>query len=117
MQTPTNITLNKAKTVLTITFDGVDYPLSAEYLRVYSPSAEVVGHGPGQEILQTGKEGVTISRIEPTGNYAVVLFFSDGHDTGIYSWSHLHRIAINHNDLWADYLKKLKDAGHTHSAL
>ncbi len=117
MQTPTNIKLDKSKTTLTITFDNTDYPLSAEYLRVYSPSAEVVGHGPGQEVLQTDKEGVTISRIEPTGNYAVVLFFSDGHDTGIYSWEHLYHIATNHDSLWADYLKKLKDAGHTHSSL
>ncbi|HIC40184.1 FIG028220: hypothetical protein co-occurring with HEAT repeat protein [hydrothermal vent metagenome] len=115
MQTPTNITLNKEKTLLTITFDGVDYPLSAEYLRVYSPSAEVVGHGPGQDTLQVDKENVTIQRIEPTGNYAVILFFSDSHDTGIYSWSHLHHLATNHEDLWAEYLGRLKDAGHSHS--
>jgi len=115
MTPPSKINLNKAKTVLTVTFDDIDYDLSAEFLRVYSPSAEVVGHGPGQETLQVGKEGVTISNIQPTGNYAIVLFFSDGHDTGIYSWSHLHNLAINHEVLWLQYLDKLKAAGHTHN--
>ncbi len=117
MITPSNITLNKEKTLLTITFEGVDYPLSSEYLRVYSPSAEVVGHGPGQETLQVGKDNVTIARIEPTGNYAVVLFFSDGHDSGIYSWSHLHHLSTNHKDLWSEYLDRLKAAGHVHPEL
>ena len=115
MTPPSKINLNKAKTVLTVTFDDVDYELSAEFLRVYSPSAEVVGHGPGQETLQVGKESVTITNIQPTGNYAVVLFFSDGHDTGIYSWSHLNNISLNHDKLWKDYLLKLKKAGHSHS--
>lgn len=115
MKTPSNITLNKDKNLLTVTFDGVDYPMSSEYLRVYSPSAEVVGHGPGQETLQVDKENVTIKRIQPTGNYAVVLFFSDEHDSGIYSWSHLHKLATNYEQLWPAYLQKLKDAGHTHS--
>ncbi len=117
MQTPTNITLNKGKNLLTITFDGVDYPLSSEYLRVCSPSAEVLGHGPGQETLQVDKENVTIKRIEPTGNYAIILFFSDNHDSGIYSWSHLHKIATSHDKLWGEYLQKLRDAGHSHSQL
>ena len=115
MTPPTKINLNKAKTVLTVTFDDIDYELSSEFLRVYSPSAEVVGHGPGQETLQVGKEGVTITNIQPIGNYAIVLFFSDGHDTGIYSWSHLNNLSINHDVLWTEYLNKLKDAGHTHS--
>jgi DUF971 family protein len=115
MQTPSNITLNKTKTLLTLTFDGVDYPLSAEYLRVYSPSAEVVGHGPGQEVLQIDKESVTITRIEPTGNYAVVLFFSDGHDSGIYSWEHLLKLSLDKDALWGNYLKRLKEARHTHA--
>jgi len=115
MTPPSKINLNKAKTVLTVTFDDIDYALSAEYLRVYSPSAEVVGHGPGQETLQVGKENVTITNIQPTGNYAVVLFFSDGHDTGIYSWSHLHNLAINQKELWGSYLDKLREAGHNHS--
>ena len=117
MQTPSNLTLNKDKNLLTITFDGVEYPLTSEYLRVYSPSAEVVGHGPGQETLQVDKENVKINRIEPTGNYAVILFFSDDHDSGIYSWSHLHHLDTNHSTLWPEYLDKLKAAGHTHSQL
>jgi len=117
MTPPSKINLNKAKTVLTVTFDEIDYDLSAEFLRVYSPSAEVVGHGPGQETLQVEKEGVTITNIQPTGNYAIVLIFSDGHDTGIYSWSHLHNLAINNKALWNDYLEKLKAAGHRHSQI
>jgi len=108
MTPPSKINLNKAKTVLTVTFDDIDYELSSEYLRVYSPSAEVVGHGPGQETLQVGKEGVTITNIQPSGNYAIVLFFSDGHDTGIYSWSHLHKLATQKDTLWKEYLDKLK---------
>jgi len=117
MTPPTKITLNKSKTTLTVTFDNVDYPLSAEFLRVYSPSAEVVGHGPGQEVLQIGKESVTISKIQPTGNYAIILFFSDGHDTGIYSWSHLYNLSTNYDKLWKEYLKKVKESGNSHPAL
>jgi len=116
MTPPSKINLNKAKTVLTVTFDDIDYELTSEFLRVYSPSAEVVGHGPGQETLQVGKENVTISNIQPTGNYAVVLFFSDGHDTGIYSWSHLYNLCQNNQKLWSQYLEKLKQAGHKHSS-
>ena len=112
MTPPSKINLNKAKTVLTVTFNDIDYDLSAEFLRVYSPSAEVVGHGPGQETLQIGKESVTITNIQPTGNYAIVLFFSDGHDTGIYSWSHLYNLSLNRDKLWQEYLSKLEDAGH-----
>ena len=115
MTPPSKINLNKAKTILTVTFNDIDYDLSAEFLRVYSPSAEVVGHGPGQETLQVGKEHVTITTIQPTGNYAIVLFFSDGHDTGIYSWSHLHNLATNKKHLWEQYLKKVEDAGHIRS--
>jgi len=117
MTPPSKINLNKAKTILTVTFDNVDYDLSAEFLRVYSPSAEVVGHGPGQETLQVGKEGVTITNIQPTGNYAIVLFFSDGHDTGIYSWTHLYKLAHNAENLWEDYLNKLAKGGHSHSKI
>jgi len=115
MTPPSKINLNKSKTVLTVTFDDVDYDLSAEFLRVYSPSAEVVGHGPGQETLQVGKENVTIKKIEPVGNYAVVLFFSDGHDTGIYSWSHLYNLCKDQNNLWNIYLQKLEANGHSRS--
>jgi len=117
MTPPSKINLNKAKTVLTVTFDDIDYELSSEFLRVYSPSAEVVGHGPGQETLQVGKENVTITNIQPTGNYAIVLFFSDGHDTGIYSWSHLNKLATNQDELWKNYLQKLKDIGHNRTNL
>jgi len=117
MTPPSKINLNKARTVLKVTFDDIDYELSSEYLRVYSPSAEVVGHGPGQETLQVGKESVTITNIQPTGNYAIVLFFSDGHDTGIYSWSHLYKLAHNQKKLWAEYLKKLSNAGYSHQEI
>jgi len=115
MTPPSKINLNKAKTVLTVTFDDINYDLSAEFLRVYSPSAEVVGHGPGQETLQVGKEAVTITKIQPTGNYAIILFFSDGHDTGIYSWSHLYNLCSNHDKLWSEYLIKLEKSGHSRS--
>lgn len=113
MNTPTQLTLNKTKTQLTLTFNQQDYLLSAEYLRVYSPSAEVRGHAPGQEILQIGKEKVTIAKVEPVGQYAVKLEFSDGHDTGIYSWDTLHDLSMNYDSYWQDYLARLKDAGHT----
>ena len=85
MNTPSNIRLSKDKKLLTITFDNIDYPLTSEYLRVYSPSAEVQGHGPGQETLQLGKQDVTIQMLVPMGNYAIAIHYSDGHTTGIYS--------------------------------
>ncbi|SFV52255.1 FIG028220: hypothetical protein co-occurring with HEAT repeat protein [hydrothermal vent metagenome] len=110
---PTNITLNKDKNLLTITFDGKEYALSSEFLRVYSPSAEVSGHGVGQEVLQIGKENVKITDIKPVGNYAVILIFSDEHDSGIFSWEYLLKVATDYDNLWADYLKRLKDAGHS----
>ena len=116
MTPPSKINLNKAKTVLTVTFDDIDYELTSEFLRVYSPSAEVVGHGPGQETLQVGKENVTITNIQPTGNYAVVLFFSDGHDTGIYSWSHLDNLAKNQKKLWSEYLNRLELEGYSRNS-
>jgi DUF971 family protein len=114
---PSNITLNKAKNLLTLTFDNKEYPLSSEFLRIYSPSAEVVGHGPGQEILQLDKENVMIKEIKPVGNYAIILVFSDEHDTGIYSWEHLYRIATNKDKLYQNYLDRLKENGHSHSKL
>jgi DUF971 family protein len=85
--------------------------LSCEFLRVYSPSAEVRGHGIGQEVLQTAKEDVNIVGIEPIGNYAVKLIFSDGHDTGLYSWEYLHDLACNYESLWLEYIAKLEMAG------
>jgi DUF971 family protein len=86
--------------------------LSCELLRVYSPSAEVKGHGPGQEVLQTGKEDVNISAIEPVGNYAVKLVFTDGHDTGLYSWDYLYYLAEHYQGLWLEYIGKLEVAGY-----
>ena len=93
---PTDIKLHQRSRILEVSFeDGAHFELPCEYLRVYSPSAEVRGHGPGQEVLQTGKEGVNIEAIEPVGSYAVVFRFDDGHDTGIYSWDTLYDLGMN----------------------
>ena len=109
---PTEITLHKKSRILELGFeDGTRYQLPAEYLRVYSPSAEVRGHGPGQETLQTGKRNVEITDLESVGNYAVKPSFSDGHDTGIYSWDLLHDLGVNQEALWSDYLARLEQAG------
>lgn len=111
---PTDIKLHQASRLLEIQFDdGKHAKLSCEFLRVYSPSAEVRGHGAGQEVLQAGKEDVNIVGIEPVGNYAVKLTFSDGHDTGLYSWDYLYDIAENYETLWLDYLGRLAMAGIT----
>ena len=109
---PTEITLHKKSRILELGFeDGSRYQLPAEYLRVYSPSAEVRGHGPGQETLQTGKRNVEITDLEGVGNYAVKPTFSDGHDSGIYSWDLLFDLGVNQEALWADYLARLEKAG------
>jgi len=109
---PTDIKLHQKSRVLEVTFeDGQQFRFPAEYLRVYSPSAEVRGHGPGQEVLQLGKENVNISNIEPVGTYAVALHFDDGHNTGIYSWDLLHHLGIMQDELWATYLQRLERAG------
>src|SRR4051812_22826773 len=109
---PTELRLHQQLRLLEIHFDnGVSAQLSHELLRVYSPSAEVRGHGPGQEVLQTGKRDIGINAIEPVGNYGVKLVFSDGHDSGIYSWDHLYLLATQHESLWADYLQRLEAAG------
>lgn len=109
---PTDIKLHQKSRMLEIAFDnGRRFELSCEFLRVYSPSAEVRGHGPGQETLQVGKQDVEITGIEPVGNYAVVLRFSDGHDSGIYSWDYLYDIGQNQDALWAGYLQRLEAAG------
>jgi DUF971 family protein len=109
---PLDIRLHQASRLLEIKFDNnTECMLSCEFLRVYSPSAEVRGHGRGQEVLQTGKENVNITGIEPIGNYAVRLTFSDGHDTGLYSWDYLYELAGNYDALWMDYLSKLEAAG------
>lgn len=113
MPRPTEIKLHKQSRVLEIAFDdGSHFNLPAEYLRVYSPSAEVRGHGPGQETLVTGKENVNIEQIEPVGNYAVKLVFDDGHDTGLYSWDTLYDYGVNYDQYWLDYLARLEDAGY-----
>ncbi len=109
---PTNITLHQASRLLEISFnDGSTFRLPYEFLRVYSPSAEVRGHGPGQEVLQLNKQDVSITAIEPVGSYAVQPSFSDGHDTGIYSWDYLYRLGQYQTELWAEYLQQLEAAG------
>ncbi len=113
MPRPTNINLHQQSRVLEIEFDnGESYQLPCEYLRVYSPSAEVTGHGPGQEVLQVGKEEINITGIEPQGNYAVKLIFDDKHDTGIYTWDYLYELGSDYEAKWRDYLERLKAAGH-----
>jgi DUF971 family protein len=110
---PTDIKLHQKSRMLEIAFDdGSRFNLSCEYLRVFSPSAEVRGHGPGQETLQIGKENVNITQIEPVGSYAVVLFFDDGHNTGIYSWDWLYHLGVNQERLWKEYLEKLERGGY-----
>jgi DUF971 family protein len=109
---PTEIHLHQQSRVLDIAFDdGRSFALSCEYLRVFSPSAEVRGHGPGQEVLQVGKRQVNIDAIEPVGVYAVKLAFSDGHDTGIYSWEYLYELGEKHEANWKTYLARLEKAG------
>lgn len=109
---PTDIKLHQKSRVLEIAFDdGSHFQLPCEFLRVYSPSAEVRGHGPGQEVLQFGKENVNITHIEPVGSYAVCLHFDDGHATGIYSWDLLHNLGSNQDLLWKQYLERLEKAG------
>ncbi len=114
---PTDIKLHQKSRVLEVIFDdGAHFELPCEYLRVYSPSAEVRGHGPGQEVLQVGKENVNITAIEPVGNYAIKLEFDDGHNTGIYSWDSLYTLGQEKDALWAEYLEKLEKAGHKRKA-
>ncbi len=110
---PVNIVLHQRSRELEIEFDdGSRFALSCEYLRVYSPSAEVQGHGPGQEVLQVGKEHVNIDKIDPVGTYAVCLHFDDGHSTGIYTWETLYRLGENEQANWTRYLERLEAAGH-----
>ncbi len=114
---PTEIKLHQKSRVLEIEFaDGRRFSLPCEFLRVYSPSAEVRGHGPGQEVLQAGKKDVEISRIEPVGTYAVQLYFSDGHDTGIYSWDLLYDYGVRQDEMWQHYLRRLQEAGASREA-
>lgn len=110
---PTEIKLHQASRVLEVAFDdGARFQLPCEYLRVFSPSAEVRGHGPGSATLVTDKETVNISAIEPVGHYAVKLVFDDGHSTGLYSWNILYDLGANQERNWRDYLRRLAEAGH-----
>ena len=112
MPQPTEIKLHQASRVLEIHFaDGRAFRLPYELLRVYSPSAEVRGHGPGQEVLQAGKRDVTIATVEPVGHYALRPAFSDGHDSGIFSWEYLYELGVNQDALWQRYLDRLAKAG------
>jgi len=109
---PTEIKLHQKSRVLELSFaEGKTFQLPCEFLRVFSPSAEVRGHGPGQEVLQTGKKNVEITHIEPAGSYAIQLTFSDGHDTGIYSWELLYEYGLRQGEMWQHYLKRLEEAG------
>jgi len=110
---PTDLTLHQVSRILEISFDdGSTFRLPCEYLRVYSPSAEVRGHGPGQAVLQVGKEHVNITAIEPMGHYAVKLVFDDGHDSGLYSWDMLYDLGARQAEYWQDYLQRLAEAGY-----
>jgi DUF971 family protein len=109
---PTEIKLHQKSRLLEIAFaDGSRFNLPCEFLRVYSPSAEVRGHGPGQEVLQVGKINAEITQVEPVGTYAVNLAFTDGHNTGIYSWDYLYDLGTNQTSLWERYLERMKEAG------
>jgi DUF971 family protein len=112
---PTEIKLHQVSSILEISFDdGSVYQLPCEYLRVYTPSAEAIGHAPGQEILQVCKEDVTIKEIKTIGNYAISPVFSDGHNSGIYTWDLLYKLGAEYQILWTNYLNKLEAAGHKH---
>ena len=114
--TPVEIKLRKTSRLLAVQFDdGRSFDLPFEYLRVYSPSAEVSGHGPGQDVLQIGKENVQITKVEPIGHYAVRLIFDDGHDTGLYTWKHLYELGDQNQENWQSYLDRLKTAGYARS--
>lgn len=115
---PTEIKLHQVSHQLEIAFNnGTRFELPYEFLRVYSPSAEVRGHGPGQEVLQVGKKNIAIKGIEPVGSYAVTLTFSDGHDTGIYSWDYLYELGANYVALWGRYVNRMEAAGASREPL
>ncbi len=114
---PTSITVHQQSRTLEVSFaDGAQFRIPFELMRVYSPSAEVQGHGPGQEVLQTGKRNVGLQGLEPIGNYAVQPSFSDGHDTGIFSWDYLYFLGSQQDELWRKYEARLKDAGANRDA-
>ena len=115
---PTEIKLHQVSRKLEIAFnDGARFELPYEFLRVYSPSAEVRGHAPGQEVLQLGKKNIGIKSVEPVGSYAVTLTFSDGHDTGIYSWEYLYELGANYVALWDRYVSRMEVAGASREPL
>lgn len=112
MTIPTEITLHQKSRTLEIAFDdGARYQLPAEFLRVYSPSAEVRGHGPGQEVLQVGKKNVNLTGVEPVGSYAIKLVFDDGHDSGLYTWEYLYELGKHQEAMWQNYLRQMEEAG------
>jgi DUF971 family protein len=114
---PTAITVHQQTRALEVSFaDGAEFRIPFELMRVYSPSAEVQGHGPGQEVLQTGKREVELTALEPVGNYAVQPTFSDGHNTGIYSWDYLYFLGSQQGDLWQRYEQRLKEANANRDA-
>ena len=111
---PVKINIHKKSAELELVYsENSTFNLSAEYLRVFSPSAEVQGHGPDQAVLQSGKRDVQFRDVEPQGNYALKLIFSDGHDSGIFSWNYLYELAINQESNWASYLERLANAGES----
>ena len=111
---PTDIKLHKVSRILEVTFDnGQTFQLPCEYLRVFTPSAEAMGHAPGQETLQVGKENITINSIRPIGNYCISPDFSDGHNSGIYTWELLYKLGNEYDVIWPGYLEELKAANHT----
>ena len=115
--TPQDLTVHGQSRVLEVAFsDGAHFRIPFELMRIYSPSAEVQGHGPGQEVLQTGKREVDLTALEPVGNYAVQPTFSDGHDSGIFSWDYLYFLGAEQERLWADYEQRLKAAGVSRDA-
>lgn len=115
--TPTEIKLHRKSRILEVSFDdGRRFELPCELLRVYSPSAEVRGHGPGQEVLQLGKEQVTITEIRPVGNYAICPTFSDGHNSGIFTWEMLYNLGVHQRELWGEYLRRLQESGYEREA-
>ncbi|WP_419812686.1 gamma-butyrobetaine hydroxylase-like domain-containing protein [Bacterioplanoides sp.] len=110
---PSSIKVRKSSRCIELGYGDDVYQLSFELLRVYSPSAEVRGHGVGNEVLQVGKKNVVLLSMEPAGNYALKLAFDDGHDSGLYDWQYLHHLCLNQDELWADYLQRLEDAGQS----
>ena len=116
--TPTALTVHSQSRILEIAFsDGAQFRIPFELMRIYSPSAEVQGHGPGQEILQTGKREVNVVELEPIGNYAVKPVFSDGHESGLFTWDYLYHLGADQTQLWADYERRLQAAGLARDAL